>query len=172
MKRRRLARWEACARREAEWFYGTLRGRVPQNGSFARRRRAAVVKGALQSIPAFHRGALSLWHTNKVWPADLRREFGPATSLVVRLECAQHPAVGGATEALEAAAVERLSALVARGSDADVQALVGLEIRARRHYELAIRALAKARAKIASRPDVAPASGVVLAAEASAQESA
>jgi hypothetical protein len=158
--------------REAAWFYGSLGGRIPAAGSPARRRRAAAVEAALQAIPAFHRGALSLWHTEKTWPPDLRKEFGIGTSLVVRLECALHPSVGVSTEVLEAAAVERISALLARAKSRDEQALARLAVRADRHYYLAIRLLAKARAAIARRSDEAPASGVILASETSDKESA
>jgi hypothetical protein len=59
---------------------------------------------------------LSLWYTEKSWPEALREEFGPATSLVVRLACARTPSVGS-TEALEAAAAERLLAWIAGESD-------------------------------------------------------
>lgn len=172
MKRRERARWEACVEREAKWFYGKLRGQVPEKASPAQLRKAAMVCAALQAIPAFHRGALSLWHGERTWPEDLRKEFGGATSLVVRLECVQHPSVGVTTEALEAAAVLRLSASLARGSSADDDAVARLACRADRHYHLAIRALAKARARIAACSDGAPASGVVLAGETSAKESA
>ena len=171
MMRRGRARWEACAKRDASWLFGTHGGCAP-TGPAARRQRAEVIERALQSIAPFHRGALSLWYTGKAWPAELRREFGEATSLVVRLECAAHPSVGHSTEALEAAAVERLSLLIARGATADQRALARLETRAGKHYRLAIRALAKARARSAARVDEAPVSGVLPAVETSAKECA
>jgi hypothetical protein len=142
---------------EVEWFYRTLGGRVPDSG--AQRTRALVIAAALQSIASFHRGAISMCHTRKAWPQDVWDEFGRATSLVVRLECALHPSVGD-TDVLEAAAVARLSALIADGDD---DALARLRSRARKHYRLAIRALAKARARLAAGTDEAPVSGVVLA---------
>jgi len=169
MKRRELARWEAWATREAEWFFGTQGGKVTEDGSGKRRQRAEVIERALRAIPPFHRGALSLWHDRKKWPLDLQREFGMATSLAVRLECALHPSVGS-TETLEAAAVVRISALITRGRDSDQRLLARLANRADRHHRLAIRALAKSRSAIAARREEAPVSGVVLVAGTSAKE--
>jgi hypothetical protein len=149
---------EERAQLEAEWFYGDLRGSV-DNASPEMREAAVAVEATLRSISTFHRGALSLWYTEKSWPEALREEFGPATSLVVRLACARTPSVGS-TEVLEAAAAERLLAWI-RG-EGDDSALEDLDFRADKHFHLAIRALAKA---LPATPRVAegPGSSVVLA---------
>lgn len=108
----------ACAdrdRAEAEigWFIGKLQGRVPAEGAadVAADARAAAqaIDGWLRAIPPFHRGALSLFHDPRRWPAGLVREFGALTALVVRLECAHRTVPPGKTVAdLERAVVEAL----------------------------------------------------------------
>jgi hypothetical protein len=101
---------------EARWFFGELGGKVPQGtggeGLIARVA-AARIDGWLRAIPAYHRGVLSLRFVPREWPEFLREEFEELTSLVVRLECTLHPAVGVPTAALELASVERLEGALA-----------------------------------------------------------
>jgi hypothetical protein len=141
---------------EAAWFYVELQGRA-ENAPESMRARARDLQTAVLTLSAFHRGALSLWYRDKPWPEVLRRKFGRSTSLVVRLACAATPSVG-ATEPLEAAAMERLLVWMAgRGSDADDDALGDLEVRAEMYFRRAIRALTKAL------PSVSPAKAAARA---------
>jgi hypothetical protein len=173
-KRLGRRRRESRARREAEWFYKTLRGRVPDqdNASPEVRSAAAQIDAWLKAVPAFHRGALSLRYARKEWPRVIMREFGGLSSLVVRLECALHPATGKTNEELEKAAIERIEkAIAAREARTAALAAVAeagskptsmpqededrplpagvdierLEYRADRHVKLAVRALGKVR---------------------------
>jgi hypothetical protein len=159
--RRRLRRWiEARAEKEAIWFYERLGGRVPEEGSADVRDAASTIDGWLRSLPAFDRGALSLWFDKRNWPEAIQVEFGNAASLVVRLECVLHPAVGRPTDELEREAVERLSAMIAdRESRPQTPGrsptpcksgmhLTQLAYRAYRHSRHAIRGLAKARGDV------------------------
>jgi hypothetical protein len=109
-KRARRERRESRARREAEWFYKVLGGRVPDEGTASPEVRSAAAQVAawLRAVPAFHRGALSLRYTPKEWPRAIVREFRELSSLVIRLECALHPATGKTNEELEQASVERI----------------------------------------------------------------
>jgi hypothetical protein len=159
--RRERALAEARAEKDVAWFYGTLAGRV-DNAPAETREAAGEIDAALLSILTFHRGALSLRFRKKDWPDDLYEEFGNATSLVVRLACAANPSVGPTTM-IEAAAVERLVACIARGGAEDADLLARLDVRAMRHVRLAIRAFAKARGILSKR---APVSGVVLTGDA------
>ena len=162
VSRRKVLLRRERAEREAQWFFGTLGGRVPEEGACAPSIRAAAltIDGWLRMIPAFHRGALALAYVPRTWPAAIRGWFGEFTSLVVRLECALHPTPGQTNEALEAASVARLSAALASGGrtnakdafgpdDDDLRLAAGplgtLFRRALRHRELAIHALARAR---------------------------
>jgi len=106
----RRERRESRARREAEWFYKVLGGRVPDEGTASPdvRNAAAQIAAWLKAVPAFHRGALSLRYTPKEWPRAIVREFHELSSLVIRLECALHPATGKTTTELEQASVERI----------------------------------------------------------------
>jgi len=138
----RIRALEDEARREMEWFFGTLGGRVPEeNTELAHARaRAQAIDGWLRAILTFHRGALALRFTPRKWPVTLTRLYGKSTSLVVRLECALHPSLGS-TEALEQAAALRLEEVVRkRGRDRH-----DLLARARAHELLAIRAYLKVR---------------------------
>jgi phosphate uptake regulator len=96
-----------------------------------------------------------------VWPAALVDEFHSEVSLVVRLECALHPAVGKSVAELEAASIERLTVLIAeskkerarrKGRNATPgpyqRQLARLHGRAYEHVESATRALAKARGDV------------------------
>jgi hypothetical protein len=173
-KRLGRRRRESRARREAEWFYKVLRGRVPYEGTAPPevRRAAAQIDAWLKAVPAFHRGALSLRYARKEWPRAIVREFGGLSSLVIRLECALHPATGKTNEELEKASIDRIEkalaerearktalAAAAAGSkptsmpqeDEDPPLPAGvdierLEYRADRHVKLAVRALGKVRA--------------------------
>jgi hypothetical protein len=166
-------RRESRARREAEWFYKVLGGRMPDDGTapLGARSAAAQIEAWLKAVPAFHRGALSLRYTPKKWPRAIVREFGGLSSLALRLECALHPATGMTNEELEKASVERIEKALAEreartagladeaaGSKATSMPqededpplpagvdIVRLEYRADRHVKLAIRALGKVR---------------------------
>jgi hypothetical protein len=166
-KSARRERRESRARREAEWFYKVLGGRVPGEGAASPEMRSAAAQIAawLKEVPAFHRGALSLRYTPKEWPRAIVREFGELSSLVVRLECSLHPATGKTTGELEQASIERIEkAIEARNAQIEeiMEAqkassskpmpplpagvdLAQLDYRAGRHVALAIRALGKVR---------------------------
>jgi hypothetical protein len=109
-KSARRERRESRARREAEWFYKVLGGRVPDEGTASAevRSASAQVEAWLKAVPAFHRGALSLRYTPKEWPRAIVREFHELSSLVIRLECALHPATGKTNKELEQASIERI----------------------------------------------------------------
>ena len=154
-KHLRLAAYAAA---EAEWFYGTLGGRAPDDASTADGAAARVVDGWLKALAPFHRGVFALRWTTRTWPAPLDEQFDDLCSIVVRLECTQHPAVGKSVAELEAASVERLTALIAestkekarrKGRDAPPgpygAQLRRLTRRAYRHVESAVSALAKVR---------------------------
>jgi hypothetical protein len=174
-KRRRRERRESHGRREAEWFYKVLGGRVPDEGAAPPEVQSAAVQidAWLKAVPAFHRGALSLRYRPKEWPRAIGREFGDLSSLAVRLECALHPATGKTNAELEKASVERIEkAIEARNAQIEkataaekascseamplrprrddlslsgVVDLAQLDFRADRHVALAIRALGKVR---------------------------
>jgi len=161
-KRHRRERRESRARREAEWFYKVLGGRVPGEAAASPEVRSAAAQVAawLRAVPAFHRGALSLRYTPKEWPRAIVREFRELSSLVIRLECALHPATGKPNKELEHASVERIEkAIEARKPvplppprkdpwDSPTPAVVDiiqLADRAERHVALAIRTLGKVR---------------------------
>jgi hypothetical protein len=150
-------RRETCADKEAAWFYGTLGGRVPDSG---RHRAAALaIEQWLQSVLTYHRGALALWYDRREWPSWLREVFRSGPSLVVRLECALHPAVGRTNQELEAASLERIAELLsaARKDGRPLgRELYKLRVRARKHFKLAVRALATARG---GAPCMAPTEG-------------
>ncbi len=148
------------AEREAEWFFRELGGRVPEGGDPATRAAAERVDAWLRAIPAFHRGVLALRYLPRSWPRPIRDEFDEIASVVVRIECARHPAVGLATEALEQASLERLLSVIERcervrarrppggRTRPDCRAereLLRLARRAYRHVDLAHRALTRVR---------------------------
>ena len=111
-KRRRRERRESHGRREAEWFYKVLGGRVPDEGAVPPEVRSAAVQidaWLKRRVSAFHRGALSLRYRPRNAAARRSlREFGDFSSLAVRLECALHPAMGKTNAELEKASVERI----------------------------------------------------------------
>ncbi len=148
--------------REAGWFFRELGGKVPDGGDLATREAAQQIDAWLREVPAFHRGVLSLRYVRRPWPTCIAEEFGGLASVAVRLECALHPAVGCSTAALEAASVARLQETLrlcegarARRNPAgrerpmspSEKALGRLAVRAHRHVELAIRALARVRGR-------------------------
>jgi hypothetical protein len=104
----------------------------------------ATVEAVLATLPAYHRGVLSLHHdAERSWPAPLRTAFGGCASLAVRLDCCDHPAIGP-TPVLEAAAAERLVAIVAAKGTAAAR-ITNLCLRAWDLFDEAVRAYAKAR---------------------------
>jgi hypothetical protein len=97
---------------EVSWFCGKLGAVVPDPAS-PEHAGAQRIDRWIKKLPAFHRGAFALRYTPRSWPEALAEAFGEETSLVVRIDCASHPAVGKSTVELEAASVERLLVLVA-----------------------------------------------------------
>jgi hypothetical protein len=149
------------AEREAAWFYGTLGGKVPENGSPATRAAAVQIDAWLAQLSSFQRGVLALRFGEKVWPSDIERELEPVAAIAVRIECAHHPAVGR-TEDLERASVARLQEIIRLAdrartrrrrpeSDARCDAertIHRLFIRAARYAHAAMRAFARARGRL------------------------
>jgi hypothetical protein len=148
------------AEREATWFFRELGGKVPQDGDLRTLAAAAQIDAWLRAIPPFHRGALALRFVPRAWPTCIAEAFGELASVVVRLECALHPAVGVSTETLEHASVERLRRDIAcserararrapTGRDRPMtvtdKGLSRLLRRAHLHVENGLRALARAR---------------------------
>jgi hypothetical protein len=122
-------------------------------------------------VPSYHRGALALRYSARTWPEAIAREFDALASVVVRLECALHPAVGLSTAALEAASVARLEEDIRlatrfrvrkgaagreRPQSAPEKRLARLLRRALTHVDLAHRALARVRG---DGPSVVPVRG-------------
>ena len=157
-------RIERRAEAESDWFYGTLRGRVPDDARAQEQVAALRIQMWTKELPSFHRGAFVLVYAGREWPDALRDEFGRYTSLVVRLECARHPAVGKSDAELEAASVERLLAAIADcavererrsvlgrecGPGRKTMVLNSLGARAFQHLALATRAYAKVRGNAA-----------------------
>jgi len=152
--------FRAAAEREAAWFFRDLGGKVPEGGDPVTRAAAAWIDDRLRGLPPFHRGVLALLHAPRSWPAFITKEFREVASVVVRLECALHPAVGISTEALENASIDRLRKEVLgctrvgarqvpggreRHATAGERRLKRLARRARRHVQLALIALARVR---------------------------
>jgi hypothetical protein len=144
--------------REAAWFFQEVAGKVPEGGDPAVRTAAATIDARFTQIGSFHRGVLALRFAKRSWPDAIRRELGVVASVAVRIECAQHPAVG-TTDEVEAAAVERLSEIIrraniekARRGGRLAETLYGPELtiqklflRAARYVNAAVRALAAVR---------------------------
>jgi hypothetical protein len=156
-QKRRLIEERAWA--EVAWFCGTLGGVVPEQDC-PERTAARRIDRWLKQLPAFHRGAFALRYTRRAWPEPLPETFGEDASLVVRLECAGHPAVGKSHAELEAASVERLTAMIAAGErerqrrkelgdlgpvGPNERRLSTLMVRADKHVASAIRALRRVR---------------------------
>jgi hypothetical protein len=111
---------ESASEAEVEWFFKYAKGKVPEQGDVAPalRNAAVAIRGWLDEVATFHVGALALRFTPRAWSPALEEEFGPWTSLVVRLECAAHPSERRrGVEELEAAAVGRLEQVIALGRD-------------------------------------------------------
>ncbi len=155
-----LALFQKHAEREASWFFRELGGRVPDGGDPAACAAAERISAWLRAIPAFHRGVLALRYVPRSWPKPIAEEFGELASVVVRLECALHPAIGTSTEALEQASVERLGEVIARCERIRARRpstgrtrprcraereLLRLARRAHKHVELAHRAFTRVR---------------------------
>jgi len=158
--KRRPAFLEGFAEREAAWFFRVLGGKLPVDGDPTTREAAEQIDRWLAAIPPFHRGVLQLRYVPRSWPTDIVDELGELTSVVVRLECALHPAVGLSNEALEHASVERLRQSMERCERVRARrvacarerpltpaerVLQRLGRRAHQHVQLAIRALARVR---------------------------
>ena len=79
------------------------------------------------------------------WPNAVEKAFGAFASLAIRLDCCAHPA-SGSTPALEAAAAERLAAVVA-AEGPESATVTDLWCRATDHFDRAVRAYVKARRK-------------------------
>jgi hypothetical protein len=133
---------------------------VPTEASTEDQAAARRIERWMKELPSFHRGAFSLRYTPREWPECLVERFGDETSLVVRLECTKHPAVGKSGAALEAASIERLTVAIAAGEEErerrknprrdfsvgpEERPLVALMWRAHQHIESAVRAFAKVR---------------------------
>jgi len=129
---------EHAERELADYFAGRS-NRCRRNGWRER------VEAVLATVSGYHLGVLRLYHAPRVWPAVITKTFGRSASLAIRLDCCDHPAQGS-TAALEAAAAERLAAVIAQEGPR-ARAVDRLRGRARDHFHAAVRAYAKARAK-------------------------
>ena len=107
-----------------------------------RRDKDEAVEATFASIPAYHRGVLSLYHDARTWPDAVEKALGQYAAVAVRLDCADHPAVGP-TPTVELAAAERIGAIVAAEGEG-APSLAPLFGRAMKHHERALRAFAKA----------------------------
>jgi hypothetical protein len=144
----RLPLWraEAACKVEVEWFHRTAKGRVPDEGECepATREAATKIAGWLATLLTFYKGALALRFTPRFWPKALVVEFGPWTSLAVRLECAKHPSEKPKSIAeAEAEAASRLVEMIARRED--VRELIRLRRHAEQHVTHALRGYLHAR---------------------------
>jgi hypothetical protein len=142
-KARRALRRAAVesARAEAEWFFTHAKSdRSPDAVEAARK-----IQRWLDRLVTFHVGCLALRYTPRTWPKAIAAEFGGFASLVVRMECAAHPAVGGTTEQLEAASVARLEKMIAERGRKNQLELFELEEHACQHLRAATRAYARVR---------------------------
>jgi hypothetical protein len=102
-----------------------------------------TVAAVLAVLPAYHRGVLALHHAGRAWPKPIDKAFGAFASLAIRLDCCDHPA-SGSTSALEAAAAERLAAVIA-AEGPDSATVAYLWLRATDHFDSAVHAYATAR---------------------------
>ena len=129
---------EHAERELADYFAGRS-NRCRRNGWRER------VEAVLATVSGYHLGVLRLYHAPRVWPEAITKAFGSSASLAIRLDCCDHPAQGS-TAALEAAAAERLAAVIAQEGPR-ARAVDRLRGRACDHFHAAVRAYAKARAK-------------------------
>jgi hypothetical protein len=102
------------------------------------------VESVLHTISAYERGVLSLYHTVRAWPAPLLKRLGRYTAIAIRLDCADHPAVGS-TPTLEQRAAERLTASLTDEGPLSAR-ILDLYCRAVEHHADAAEAYFKARA--------------------------
>ena len=132
--------------RELEWYFTESRhGDARPSPNPAHREAAAVIAARLAAIPAFHRGALALWHDSRDWSNALTGAFHSDTALVVRLECIAHPAIGS-RETLEQAAAQRLEERIQNEGD-DAGFVEILKRRASRFFDQALRAYMRVRGR-------------------------
>jgi len=129
---------EHAERELADYFAGRS-NRCRRNGWRER------VEAVLATVSGYHLGVLRLYHAPRVWPEAITKAFGSSASLAIRLDCCDHPAQGS-TAALEAAAAERLVAVIAQEGPTG-PTVIDLYGRADDHFDAAVRAYAKARAK-------------------------
>ena len=129
------------ARAEVEWFFTHAKSDRSPDGIEAARK----IQRWLDRLVTFHVGCLALRYTPRTWPKRIEAEFGGFASLVVRMECAAHPAVRGTTEELEDAAAARLERMIANGGRANQRELWELEEHACQHLRAATRAYARVR---------------------------
>ena len=142
------------AERELADYFAGHRNRCRRDGWRER------VEAILATVSGYHLGVLRLYHAPRVWPEVITRTFGRSASLAIRLDCCDHPAQGS-TAALEAAAAERLAAVIAEEGPTGPTVL-DLYARSDDHFDAAVRAYAKARAKHAG---ACPADDMAEAAE-------
>ncbi len=110
-------------RRELQWFYVRMRGRVPcaLDASALHVAAASRVAGWLSELRPGHRGAFALRYDGRRWPVRLVRRFGGLTSVVVRFTATRRSR--GPTEtfaqAEQAAVAELLADIAAASRPAD-----------------------------------------------------
>ena len=131
---------EQSARAELEWFFTYAKSDGSPEGVEAARK----IQRWLDRLVTFHVGCFALRYTPRTWPTPVEAEFGKFTGLVVRMECAAHPAVG-TTEQLEGAAVARLEKMIAEGGSANQLEVWELEQHAYEHLRTATRAYVRVR---------------------------
>jgi hypothetical protein len=140
---------ESISLAEIEWFHTRCSGAIPEEAAATAEERAAAtaIAGWLGQLATFHAGALSLRFTPRYWPESLWEEFGPWTSLIVRLECATHPSERRThTSALEVAAVLRLEEMLADQHQFGPK-LIRLDRHAFQHVRAAVRAYVRVRGR-------------------------
>jgi hypothetical protein len=80
--------------------------------------RAAPIRERLAALSPVHRGTLELRFVPRRLPAAIERAFVSLASVVLRVECSDHPSQATpSVEAAEARAVQRLEEALARGLD-------------------------------------------------------
>ena len=124
------------ARAEVEWFFTHAKSDWSPEGLEAARK----IQRWLDRLVTFHVGCLALRYTPRTWPRPSEAEFDQIASLVVRMECAAHPAVRGTTEQLEDAAAARLERMITKRGNANQRELWELEEHAHQHLRAATRA--------------------------------
>jgi hypothetical protein len=130
------ANLEERAERELAAYFARRRAAAPRNAE------DEAVEATFASVSAYHRGVLTLYHDTRTWPEGVVASFRAYAAIAVRLDCADHPAVGS-TPALEQVAAQRIAALFAAESH-DSTRLNLLHARAWTHHMRAMRAYVKA----------------------------